>query len=300
VRLSILYYFSYLYVFNQHHGAMNPIVVAVDFSNTSIHALEYAIPLANKFKSNIMLVWVDKVTPAEAIYPDTSAQNRAEAKKRFEELIRQYHKRLSKEITIDYKLKKGKIYHEVENLALSLQASLIVTGAHGISGYEEYWIGSNAYKIVTYASIPVITVRHDFPLKKSMDLLVVPIDNSPETLQKLPFVVKLATLFKSTIHLVTTHTSHLKSIQRIAEKYAQIAQEYLSRFDLKYIEDEIVSNDITRDMLTYCNQVEADLIAIMTEQETPSNILMGLYAQQVINQSAIPVLSLHPQDNFSL
>ncbi len=279
---------------------MNPIIVAVDFSNTSIHAVEYAIPLANRFKSDLLMVWVDKISSAESLYPDTSNENRMEARKRFEEMIRQYHKRLSKDVTMDFKLRKGKIYHEVENLARTVDASLIITGAHGISGYEEYWIGSNAYKIVTYATSPVITVRHDFSIKKSMDLIVVPIDNSPETLHKLPFVVRIAEMFRSTIHLVTTHSSHLKSIQRIAEKYTQVAQEYLSRNDIKYIQDEIVSNDITRDMLRYSSQVEADLITIMTEQETPSNILMGLYAQQVINQSPIPVLSIRPQEDFIL
>ena len=37
-------------------------------------------------------------------------------------------------------------------------AGLIITGSHGISGFEEYWIGSNAFKIVTYATCPVVTV----------------------------------------------------------------------------------------------------------------------------------------------
>ena len=65
---------------------MSSIVVAVDFSNTSIHAIEYAIPLSNKLKTDIILAWVDKIAPTESIYPDTSTESRNEAKKRFEEL----------------------------------------------------------------------------------------------------------------------------------------------------------------------------------------------------------------------
>ena len=75
---------------------MHPIIVAVDFSNTSIHALEYAIVLANRFKSDIILIWVDKLDSAEAIYPDSSNNVRNEAKKRFDELIEQYGKLLEK------------------------------------------------------------------------------------------------------------------------------------------------------------------------------------------------------------
>lgn len=280
--------------------AMAPIIVAVDFSNISIHALEYAIPLANKMKSDVSLVWVDKITAQESVYPDTSSETRTEAKKRLEELIGLYGKKLAKGLTMDYKLKKGRVYREIDNLAKTVEADLIIAGAHGISGFEEFWIGSNAYKIVTYASCPVITVRHDFTIRKGLERIILPMDGSNETLQKLPFVVRLATLFKSEVHVVATHTSHLKSIQRITEKVAQAAATYLQSYEIRIIQDEIVSNDLTRAVLNYAVSVEADLISIMTEQETPVNILLGAQAQQLINQSPIPVLSIHPQEKFEL
>ena len=279
---------------------MQPIIVAVDFSNTSIHALEYAISMANKMKSDIHLVWVDKVSSQESVYPDTSNENRKEAKKRFEELIALYNPKLVKGISIDFKLKKGRIYREVDNMAKLLEAEMIVTGAHGISGYEEFWIGSNAYKIVTYASSPVITVRHDFPIRKKIERILLPMDGSVETLQKIPFVVKLATLFKSEVHLVATHNSHLKSIQRITDKLVQTAREYLQKHEITLVEDFIVANDLTKAVFNYAEKVDADLIAIMTELETPVNIMLGAQAQQLINQSSIPVLSIHPQEKFSL
>jgi len=275
---------------------MHPIIVAVDFSNTSIHAVEYAISLANKMKSDIHLIWVDKISTQESVYPDTSNENRNEAKKRFEELIGLYSHKLAKGITMEYKLRKGRIYREVDNFARLSEAELIITGSHGISGYEEYWIGSNAYKIVTYTSSPVITVRHDFNIKTKIDRILAPMDGSTETLQKIPFIVKLATLFKSEVHLVATHNSHLKSIQRITEKITQTAASYLQQHQVRFIEDSIVANDLTKAVLSYAVNVDADLIAIMTEQETPVNILLGAQAQQLINQSPIPVLSIHPQE----
>lgn len=279
---------------------MQPIIVAVDFSNTSIHAMEYAISVANKMKSDIHLIWVDKFSSQESVYPDTSNENRNEAKKRFEELIAAYSSKLVKGISMDFKLKKGRIYREVDNMARLTEAELIVTGAHGISGYEEFWIGSNAYKIVTCATNPVITVRHDFPIRKSIERILIPMDGSIETLQKIPFVVKLATLFHSEVHLLITHNSHLKSIQRITDKIAETARVYLQKHQVTVIEDCIIANDLTKAVLTYAEKVDADLIAIMTEQETPVNIMLGAQAQQLINQSPIPVLSIHPQEKFSL
>ena len=279
---------------------MQPIVVAVDFSTSSIHAIEYAIPLANKLKSDIIIVWVDKFSSNESLYPDTSSQNRNEAKKRFEEIILQFGKKMGKGLKMEYKLRKGKVFHEVDTLAKSLGALLVITGTHGVSGFEEFWIGSNAFRIVTYASAPVITVRHDFNVKKSIDRIVVPIDGSSETIQKLPFVAHLAHLFKSEVHVVATHSSHLSSIQRIAEKYLQMSVSYFQAREITCVEDSMVSNDITKALLQYAINVKADLIAIMTEQETPVNILLGAQAQQMINQSPIPILSNHPQEHFCL
>jgi nucleotide-binding universal stress UspA family protein len=279
---------------------MQPIVVAVDFSNTAIHALEYSIPLANKLKSDIIMVWVDKVAATEGIYSDSSNENRNEAKKRFEELIRQYQPEVSKELKLEYKLRKGKVYHELDGLARTMGAMMIVTGAHGISGFEEFWIGSNAFKIVTYATCPVITVRHDFPPGKKIKRILVPVDSSPETLQKFPFIAKVAAVFGSEVHIVATHYSQLKSIQRIAESLADQAGRYLEKQKIRIVRDKIISNDITKHTIDYAMNMNADLISIMTEQETPANILLGPHAQQMINQSPVPILSIHPVEHFCL
>ena len=279
---------------------MSAIVVAVDFSNTSIHAIEYSITLANKLKADIILVWVDKISPTESLYPDTSADNRNEAKKRFDEIVSTYSRRMGKNLKMEFKLRKGKIYHEVDILAKNAGAAFIITGSHGISGFEEYWIGSNAFKIVTYATCPVITVRHDFPVGKPISRILVPIDSSPETIQKLPVVVRLARLFKSEVHVVGTHSSHLSSIRRLAEKYVQQATSYFYSHEIRCVEDHIISADITKAVLKYAEDVGVGLTAIMTEQETPANILLGPRAQQLINQSLAPVLSIHPQENFCL
>lgn len=279
---------------------MHPIIVAVDFSNTSIHALEYSIILANRFESDLVLVWVDKLTSNEAIYPESTNEIRNEAKKRFDELVEHYQKSLSKGLKIEYKLRKGKIYHEVDTLAKTLGASMIVTGAHGISGYEEFWIGSNAFRMVTYASAPIITVRNDFNLHGGINKILVPIDSSLETLQKLPIIAQLSILFNSTVLLVATHYTHLKSVQKLAMKYADMASHYLRKNNVAYTVDEIVSTDITKAVIAHATKHNADLIGIMTEKETPANILLGPHAQQLINQSPIPVLSLHPQEHFTL
>jgi nucleotide-binding universal stress UspA family protein len=279
---------------------MRPVIVAVDFSNTSIHAIEYAIPIANKFGSDIILTWVDKPAPAESIYPDTSNETRNEAKKRFEEIIETSRKEMSPDLKMEYKLRKGKVYTEIEILAKSTNALLIISGTHGISGFDEFWIGSNTSRIVTYASCPVITVRYDYPVTGKIRTILAPIDSSAETLQKLPFIAEIAKLFGSDVHLLATHYSKLKSVQRIAEKYSQSAVQFFEKNKIRHYHENIIAEDITRGVINYANDIKADLIGIMTEQETPMNILLGPHAQMLVSQAPQPIISLHPQEHFCL
>ncbi|MBM3404523.1 MAG: universal stress protein [Bacteroidetes bacterium] len=121
---------------------MKPILVAIDFSSTSIHALEYAIMIANKINTNVIMTWVDKEITQNHIYSDTSGQNRVEALRRFRELSQKYGSSLNASLTFDCKLRKGKVYQEIVSQARNSDACMIITGSHGASGFEELMIGS--------------------------------------------------------------------------------------------------------------------------------------------------------------
>jgi len=144
---------------------MNQFVVAVDFSKSSIHALNFAITIANSVGADIHMIWVDKPKSNESIYSEVPAETRKEVINRFEKIIAEHKKDFTKG-NLNYKLRKGKIYYEVSTQAKLLNADLIIAGAHGVSGFEEYWIGSNSYKIVTSASCPVITIRSYANIRK--------------------------------------------------------------------------------------------------------------------------------------
>jgi hypothetical protein len=74
-------------------------------------------------------------------------------------------------------------------MAKMTDADLIIAGTHGVTGFEQYWIGSNAYRIVSYAPCPVITVRFDFDFDNDIRNVVLPIDATPDTRQKVPLPV---------------------------------------------------------------------------------------------------------------
>jgi len=170
---------------------------------------------------------------------------------------------------------------------------MIFAGTHGVSGFEQYWIGSNAYRIVTQAPCAVVTIRSDYQFKTTIDRILLPIDSSMETKQKLPFVADLANTFGAVIHLLKIYNTPISVIRKRIDKYGEDAEKCLNENKVKFVTAELEAENVAVSIINYSKEHEIDLISIMTDQDmTTANKFLGPYAQQLINNSAIPVLSL--------
>lgn len=275
---------------------MKQIIVAIDFSKCSLHALEYAINMANRIKSNILMVWVDNTKSDESVYPDVMVGSRKEITNSFDEIIAKYGPSL-KAGEISYKIRKGKAHIEIANQAKYSDAMMVVAGTHGVTGFEEFWIGSNAYRIVTYAPCPVITIRTDFEFKPDIKKIVLPIDDTLETRQKVPFATKISKYFESEIHVVSVYPTTIKSVRQKIDNYTAQVIKYLEEENVKFVAKSIDAENITNASINYAKTIDADIIVIMTEQEmTTSNLFLGAFAQQMVNHSPIPVLNIHAKE----
>jgi len=275
---------------------MKEILVCVDFSKSSLNAMKYAVLIANKRKCNILMVWVNKPDKSDSVLPYDNPAIKQEIKSKFDEWVLKFDPML-KTGKVHYKMRKGKVYQEIVNQAKYDDAYMIVAGTHGVSGFEEYWIGSNAYRIVTYAPCPVITVRQSFNVKKSISKIVLPIDSTIETRQKVPFAMELARPFNAEIHVLALYSSSVKTIKNKVDSYAKQVGMFLAQEGVPFKIEGIEAPNVTNATIEYAVGVNADMIAIMTEQESSaSNIWLGTYAQQMVNHSPIPVLNIHPKE----
>jgi nucleotide-binding universal stress UspA family protein len=151
---------------------------------------------------------------------------------------------------------------------------------------------------VTHAPCPVITIRYDFPFKKdAIKKIILPIDSSQETKEKLPITLEIARSYKAEMHILAMYSTSVKAIQRRVDNHANQVKEILKKEGIKCIMASVEADSLTNATLNYAQANDADLIAIMTEQETTTaNIFLGPFAQQLINHSAIPILSLRSKE----
>jgi len=270
------------------------IVVGLDFSNCSMNALEHAITIAKRAKSDISMVWVNHLDYSKEIFSVEPRQLLTEVKTRLDGIVEKYTPDLDGQ-KIDYVIRKGKVYKEICDAAEEQQAFLVVVGTHGSSGFEEFWIGSNANRIVSSSKIPTITIRGGVDIGRDLKRIVMPFDSTKVTRQKMPITALLASYFGSEIHLLGLFTSSLDDVRFRIRNYIAQAEDYLKENNIKYKTTFLDVHNISESTLNYAKNIDAGLISIMTEQETSTaNIWLGPYAAQMVNHSPIPVLSVHP------
>jgi len=276
---------------------MKIIISAIDFSDCSINALEHAVSIARCTKANILMVWVNNpYTTKTILSSDMSDDLVEEVERQFNRLITKYSAELPG-LKIDYIIREGKVYKEVVSQARESDAWLIVAGTHGSSGFEELWMGSNANRIVSVAPCPIITIRAGVEISRNLERIVMPIDSTMETRQKVPFTAELANAFGAEVHVLAVYTTSVEDVRRLVLSYAKQAAKYLKDKGLKHQVIETESENLSTTTIQYAQKIDANLISIMTEQEkTALNVWIGPYAQQMVHHSPIPVLSLHPKE----
>lgn len=278
---------------------MKRLIVGFDLSKGALHAFHYSLKLARKTQSSIRLVWVDNYTSNEAVFSRADNANRSEAKRNIESLIAEFQP--DQQIGhLDYRLMKGKVGQELARQAKDYNADAIIVGTHGITGYEEYWIGSNANRVVIYSDCPVVTVRYDYDVDADLKRIIMPIDHTQETLQKLPAVVAFAKLYDAEVYLLGLYSTILKSMHKKVEERCDGAFKFLQKHGIVYHKECLQSENIARDVLSFSNKINANMIAIITERKASSNMLLGEYAQKIVNHSNVPVLSIRSKDQFIL
>jgi len=277
---------------------MKRIIVGIDFSDNSFNALEHAILIAKKANMSVTMVWVDHIDYSKEIFNIDPTHRLDAVAKRFNELLNKYEGCCN---SIDFVVRKGKVYSEICNVADELKAYMIVVGTHGLSGFEEFWSGSNANRIVSASNVPVLTIRGGNDISQNLDRIVLPLNSTKVTREKIPITAELAKYFNSEVHILGLQTSSHADIRYRIKAYVAQAEDYFKERAIKYRSVFIDSEQITDDTLEYAKKIKANMIAIMTEQETSTaNLWMGPYASQMVNHSPFPVLSVKPQKSIIL
>lgn len=273
----------------------NKILVPVDFSEQSLIALSQSYNLAKKIDAELVLLYViEEVNPlVKRMYRELN-----EIKGAVENNLKNLAEEKSKEtgLVFSIEIEEGKIYNKIVEVAEKINARFIVMGTKGNENSK--FIGSNANKVVKTAPCPVITIKGQ-QHKKGCDKIVLPLDLTKETSDKVNQAIEIAELFTAEIFIMSVLQTGKEEIVNKLKDQLLMVRQYIENRGVKCTAEivKILKSEesLANALIKYAEKIEADLLMIMTQQEKDiKELFIGSKAKEVINNSEIPVLSIQP------
>lgn len=271
---------------------MKNFIVPIDFSPESLNGLKMAVLFSQRKTVNIQMVYV--LSSGSDYRPSSIKEEEAFAESRFKKLMQEYEPKLGNDSKLKHIVKKGKVYKEIVAQANSYNSAIVSASTHGASGFEELFVGSNALKIMSASNGPVLTIRKS-PVPKKIKKIILPIKLLADTRQKFPIAADVAELFGAEIHVLTISTKNNKRDLARLHSYSNQSVGYLKSRRIPVVTKTVVGDSLPALTLNYAEAVSADLIVMMSSAIDKWNVILGSYAQQMLNKSHLPLLSIKPK-----
>lgn len=285
------------------HFNISKILIPIDFSETSLLAIKHGAYMGKSTGATVHILHVINAhyVSQDIFLPVVNIQDQGKIEVVANTKLAQLAADVRAEfgINVETMIRVGPPSNEISKMAKEINASIIVMGTHGYSPVEELVIGSNALKVITKSPCPTMAVcgvaKHNGYKK-----ILIPIDTSGNSRQKVNYTIELAKNFGSSVHAIALLTnaeeSERPAMQLILHQIGKIAQEKGVEYTSEVISE--VKNRATS-TVAEVEKATADLVVIMTDQDAElSGFFLGPYSQQVIHLSKVPVIAIKPADLF--
>lgn len=271
---------------------MKKILVPCDFSKPAVNAFRFATDIAVKSKGEIHLLNVIElpaihdpiIMPVVTFEKEFMKELRDKTMRAFEKLIEKF-----KPVGISVKahIEFGSPSKMILDMAKKRSIDTIVMGTHGTSGLREYFVGSNAEKIVRLSSVPVLVTKNYY--KAPMKGIVFPNTLETEHQEELVRKVKeLQAFFKARLHILyvntpTNFTADNVTLGRL--------KEFARKFGFRNYTLNIYNYPFEQaGIIHFTRSIKADLIAMGTHGRVGiSHFLNGSLAEDVVNHADCPI-----------
>jgi nucleotide-binding universal stress UspA family protein len=256
----------------------NCILVPIDSTEQTVIALNQSYNLARLTNSKIVLLTVDEGTPPVE-------------QKKMEELAKEASEKSGQ--PVETLIRKGNVYEEIKKVADIINPLFVIIGLTSKITLSKI-TGQNAFKMVRESKHPVITIRGKVH-RDGCKTILLPLDITKETREKINNAVELAKLFNADIRIISILSDENKVDENKLISYSNQAWKYIKESGVRCSVKTLRGKDVVKMVLDYGHEVEADLILIMSKAElSMTEFFIGTVAQRVINESDIPVLSYRP------
>jgi nucleotide-binding universal stress UspA family protein len=284
-------------------GHYSNILVPTDFSEQSLLALEQAYALAKLLNVEVTLLHVIAEGGVAFNIPWFSKDSSEKDSGAYEEScyarLLQISESASKNswIKVNPLMLKGKVHEQITQTAKDIYARFIVMATDSSDPeHKKNSIGSVTSHVLGEAPCPVLTFNGT-NIREQFDTIVLPLDLTKETQQKVTKAIEVAKFYNSTIRVVSVLLTGEKEIfDHLTEQLKEV-KEYIEKRDI-YTTTNIIRGSkavgsIVDYVLDYAYETDGDLIVIMIQQDVGwKERFLGSMSSDFIRHSKIPVMSV--------
>ncbi len=267
---------------------MQKILVPCDFSKQAINAYRFALDLAAQSKGSVHLLNVIELPvmhdtvlmPVLAFEQQLLEDLQKAASEKFTEIREKYKVPGVRVIT---SVQFGAVSRMVQDYIKSESIDLVVMGSHGASGIREFFIGSNAEKVVRNSPVPVLVIKDYY--KGPIKHVVFP--NTLDTERQEDLVMKVKALqdfFRAQLHIVWINTPlNFTSDVETRSRLEAFAKRYMFK---NYTINIFNNRNEEQGIVDFAATVKGSLIAMGTHgRKGIAHFLTGSLAEDIVNHS---------------
>jgi nucleotide-binding universal stress UspA family protein len=267
---------------------MNTILVPCDFSQPAINAYRLALDIAAQSEGSIHLIHIIEIPILHDAGPMSVLEFeqhflddlKEKASGKFAKIIDKYKSNSTK---VKWSVAFGSTSKTIIDVVNDQNISLVIMGSHGASGLREYFIGSNAEKVIRKSPAPVLIIKHYFkgPIKNIVFPNILDTYDQNDLISK---VKELQQFFKARLHIVwintpLTFTADVITMQRMNSfaKHYKLTNYTVNIYNHRTEEEGIIE---------FTRLVKGDMIAIGTHSRTGiAHLINGSLAEDVANHT---------------
>ena len=270
------------------------ILVPTDFSQQAENALRVAADIARKHNASINLLHmvdlpmqlVDAVSGHQSDLPEAIFFMKL-AHQKFEKMMSApYLEGVRVEETAEF----DGAFEGIMDYVEKYESDIIIMGSHGASGLQEFFIGSNAEKVVRNSKIPVLIIKnkyHSFEINK----FVYALDFQAENHNAFKQAIAFAQINDLTLHTVYVNTpGDFRSTHDVEEQMQQFMKEEgaIKNYTLNIYNDTTIESGILR----FAEKINAGLVGIATHgRKGIAHFLNGSLSEGLVNHANRPVIT---------
>lgn len=267
---------------------MKKLLVPCDFSTPSLHAFQFALDAAHAANGTVYLLHVvelpvlhDSVLmPVLSFEEDLMNELKAKAQKEFDIIKRKYNTR---DVKVVAGVLFGKIADVIRRYTKDQEIDAIIMGSHGATGAREFFIGSNAERIVRQSQVPVLVLKDAYkgPIKNIVFPNTLDTESQEDLVQK---VKALQHFFKAHLHIVWINTPLNFTSDSETRKRLE---KFVNRYQFKDYTINVYNHVNPEDgILEFAKSIDASLIAMGTHGRTGlAHIFHGSLTESLVNHT---------------